>query len=329
MTRVFPVDEVSRVAEIRRAANAMAHQEGLDEILAGNAALIATEVGTNLLKHATGGEIYLSSLSDRTGPGIEILGIDKGPGMTNVAECLADGYSSARTSGTGLGAVSRLSQEFDIYSEKNKGTVLVSQVRKGGGPRTTAGAVLKPFSGEETAGDAWAFSERDGAVAVMVADGLGHGLMAARASNEAVSAFRRASDLSPVSVLQQVHAALRSTRGAAVAVAHLNIAQATLKFAGIGNIAGVIAGADKSQFMVSHSGTAGYNAPRIREFSYSLPEDALIVMHSDGLVTNWNLNDHPGLRRRHPSVIAGVLGRDATRNRDDLCVVVIRSPKGQ
>jgi anti-sigma regulatory factor (Ser/Thr protein kinase) len=324
MSRIIPVDDSSRIAEIRRATLVVAREEGLDERLLGDAALISTEVSTNLLKHARRGEVFLSPLSNRTGPGVEILAIDRGPGIKDLAACLTDGYSSVRTSGTGLGAISRLSHEFDIYSQADKGTVLLSQI--GGMPNslTSIGAVIKPVAGENVSGDAWAFAEHDGIVVLIVADGLGHGIDASRASAEAVSAFRHATDLSPVSVLRQVHNALHSTRGAAVAVAQINTYDRTVRYAGIGNIGGVIAHSDRSQFMVSHNGTAGYQMPHVQEFCYPVAEGAVIIMHSDGLTTNWKLDGYPGLRRSHPSVIAGVLYRDANRGRDDVCVVVTK-----
>lgn len=327
MIRIFPVDDASRVAEVRRAAAALSHDEGLDQTLAANAALVSTEICTNLLKHARHGEVFLSSLSDRTGPGVEILAIDRGPGIPDVTRCLADGYSSTNTSGTGLGAIARLSQEFDIYSQVDKGTVLVAQMQSGSRAKASVGAVVKPISGEEVAGDAWAFYERDGGLSLIVADGLGHGLMAARASAEAISAFRRGSESAPIPVLNRVHAALRGTRGAAVAVAYVDLAQGVVRYAGIGNISGVVVRSGKPLSMVSHNGTAGFHIPRLQEFSYPLPEEGLIIMHSDGLTTNWNLDHYPGLRRRHPSIIAGVLYRDASRNRDDVCVVAARIAK--
>ena len=79
----------------------MANEEGLDETQVSNISLVATEICTNLLKHAQRGEVFLSRLSGRDVPGVEVLAIDRGPGMTDVAQCLVDGYSSANTPGTG------------------------------------------------------------------------------------------------------------------------------------------------------------------------------------------------------------------------------------
>jgi anti-sigma regulatory factor (Ser/Thr protein kinase) len=325
VTRFYPVDEPSRVAEIRRAAVDVASEEGLSETLAGNAALVATEICTNLLKHAGGGEVFLSKLSPRSEPGMEILAVDRGPGMKDVSQCLEDGYSSTHTSGNGLGAIARLSQEFDIYSEQAKGTVLVARVRQRGFGKTFVGAALKPMTGEEVSGDAWAFARFENTTALIVADGLGHGYWAAQASAKAVAAFLDSGDLAPIPVLQRIHASLRRTRGAAVSVAVLDRSSLSLRYSGLGNITGVLVGGEKPLMMVSHSGTAGYGSPRLQEFSYPLAKDGLVVMHSDGLHTNWNLDRYPGLTRRDPSVVAGVLYRDYSRNRDDVCVVVARS----
>ncbi len=324
MTLVIPVDDQSRVGEARRAASELAQQEGLDESLVSNVSLVATEICTNLLKHGKGGEVFLTALSPCAGAGVEILSVDRGPGMADVTQCLADGYSSVNTSGTGLGAIARHSTEFDIYSQQPQGTVLVARLQGSDAVRTSVGTVLKPMSGEQACGDAWGIRERREAMVLLVADGLGHGPLAASASAEAVSAFMSIEDLSPVSVLQQVHAALRGTRGAAVAVAYVGYANSVVRYAGIGNIAGTLIGADKHSQMISHNGTAGFEFPRLQEFSYPFRDEMLIVMHSDGLQSLWNIDAYPGLRRCDPSLIAGILYRDSARSRDDVCVVVAR-----
>jgi hypothetical protein len=73
---------------------------------------------------------------------------------------------------------------------------------------------------------------------------------------------------------------------------------------------------------VSHNGTLGFQFRRLQQFEYAFGTGALLVMHSDGLSARWNLDDHPGLRQRHPAVIAATLHRDHSRGRDDSTVVV-------
>ncbi len=324
MNHVFPVDDPNRVGEVRRAADSMARGEGLDDSKRANLALVVTEVCTNVWKHAGGGEVYLATLSDRLStPGIEIVAVDRGPGMSNVNDCLKDGYSTSNTAGTGLGAISRLAADWDIYSEPGLGTAVMARVTPASSSEMTVGGVVKPLAGEDVSGDGWAARESEGELTVMVADGLGHGIMAARASAEAAAAFRGSSGSKPSALLYDIHRALRGTRGAAVAVMQLTHADRTISFAGLGNIGAVIAAPGKSQSMISHAGTAGYGTPRIQEFSYQVPEAGLVVMHSDGLTTSWTLDSYPGLLRRKPSIIAAILCRDATRGRDDTCVVAV------
>ena len=45
-------------------------------------------------------------------------------------------------------------------------------------------------------------------------------------------------------------------------------------------------------------------------------------MHSDGLSSRWSLASYQDLGTHHPAVIAGVLYRDRSRQRDDATVIV-------
>jgi anti-sigma regulatory factor (Ser/Thr protein kinase) len=105
---IFAVTEASQVAEVRRQVVALASKLGFSETEVGKAAIVATEAATNLAKHAVQGEVVIRLLEDQDRSGIEILALDKGPGMVNVAQSLRDGYSTAGSPGTGMGAMSRL-----------------------------------------------------------------------------------------------------------------------------------------------------------------------------------------------------------------------------
>jgi anti-sigma regulatory factor (Ser/Thr protein kinase) len=322
----LPIDDQSRVAEARRIATKIAREEGLDDSRVSDAGLAATEIATNLWKHAQGGEIQISPIAGQAAPGVDILSIDKGPGIMSLEDCLRDGYSSTGTAGTGLGAVKRASRVFDAYSEMGKGTVIVSRISASEMDRNgmVVGFAGRPVSGEEVSGDSWAMREVGDVSLLIVADGLGHGMSASEASAEAISAFRTTADTDPTALLQRIHRALRGTRGAAVAIARLDRKERCVRYAGIGNISGVVVAPEKTQFMISHNGTAGHEAIRFQEFVYRFPEQSVLIMHSDGLTSRWNLQTYPGLRLRHPSVIGGTLYRDFTRQRDDVCVVVAK-----
>jgi hypothetical protein len=180
--------------------------------------------------------------------------------------------------------------------------------------------------GEEVCGDAFAEDPRADGTSLIVVDGLGHGLSAADAARAAVAAFREAAGRRPAARLERVHQALRSTRGAAVAVADLDLQAQVVRFAGLGNIAGrIVHEAGAVEHMVSQPGTAGHLARSIHEYTYRWPPGAVVVLHSDGVSTRHDLARYPGLTQRHPALIAGVLLRDAGRGRDDATVVVARA----
>jgi anti-sigma regulatory factor (Ser/Thr protein kinase) len=324
LSRFLPIDDASRVAEARRLAQTVARAEGMDQAGIASAELIASEMATNLWKHAKGGELLIERHSAHGSSGIDIISVDKGPGIVSIQQCLQDGYSGSGTSGTGLGAIKRVARVFDAYSEVGKGTVMLARITEHPDQNMTVGAAGRPVAGEDLSGDSCAMRADGDNSLFIVADGLGHGIQAAEASAEAISAFRTTTDTGPALVLHRVHRALRGTRGAAVAIASLDRKKRIVRYAGIGNIAGVVVGSSKSQSMISHNGTAGHEAAHFQEFSYQFPESSLLIMHSDGLSSTWNLKSYPGLQGRHPSVIGGVLYRDAGRVRDDACIVVAR-----
>src|SRR5262245_60096342 len=105
---VFSINEVSEIAHVRREVSAVAKGIGFDEAKIGKVALIVTEACANVVKHAHSGELIVRELNG-DGAGLEVLALDKGPGIPSVADALRDGYSTAGTPGTGLGAVQRLS----------------------------------------------------------------------------------------------------------------------------------------------------------------------------------------------------------------------------
>lgn len=325
---LVPVTEPSQVGEARRAAAGLVRRLGFGETEAGKVGVVVTEAANNLVKHAGGGEIVLRELVERPEGGIEVLSIDKGPGMVDPAKCLRDGYSSAGTPGTGLGAISRFSLDFDLFSFPGGGTVLVSQVsaqQLHEPPRFDfkLGAVCLPMPAQDRCGDAWDVQRVKGGVRVVAADGLGHGPQAEAASQMAVRICRENRERPPADCLREAHAALRATRGAAVAIAEVDFQNKMVRFAGAGNISASIQGYGPVQNLVSHNGTVGLEMRNVQEFTYGWDSRSVLILHSDGLNTRWTLEQYPGLITRHPAIIAGTLYRDFRRGRDDVLVVAV------
>lgn len=321
----LPVSDASIVGEARRSADALAEQLALDQAARSNVAVVVMEAVKNLLKHAGQGELVLQ----RSASGdLDVLALDKGPGMADPDRCMQDGFSTAGTAGIGLGAMSRMSSRFDLFSAPGKGTATFcrfSATARHSDSRSDIGVVSVPKRGERVCGDGWAIvSERERTM-VIVVDGLGHGPVAADAAREAERVFHENVKLSPEQILPVMHDALRKTRGAAVTVAELDHARRSIRYAGVGNISGVVVGPDGGQkSMVSHNGTVGFEMRRVQSFEYPWPLNSNVIIYSDGLTSQLRLDQYNGLLNRHPTLVAGVIYRDCSRQRDDATVVVLR-----
>jgi anti-sigma regulatory factor (Ser/Thr protein kinase) len=328
----LPIVEVTQVGEARRIAVNLAQTLAFSEAEIGKVAIIIAEIAKNFLKHAQAGELHLRALKYENKNGIEILGLDRGPGMADVRKCLEDGFSTVGTSGTGLGAIARLSDLFDIHSIPKLGTAILSQIWSGQDKDFLSiatkpleiGVIQLPKPGEKISGDGWAIESQLNRHLILVADGLGSGISAAEASQTAIQTLRENAKLNPKAILELAHKALRKTRGAAVAIAEIDAERDTICFAGIGNITGTIVTNSQRRSLIANNGTIGYQVRKIEEFVYPWSSRSLLIMHSDGLGTQWTLDRYPGLISRHPSLIAGVLSRDYRRARDDVTVLVVR-----
>lgn len=321
---LIEVTEASAAGEIRREVSILARQLGLDEDAVGRLSLVATELSTNLIKHASGGFVLLGSESVAV-DAVELLALDSGPGIGDVAQALRDGHSTTATSGTGLGAISRMADFFDLYSARSQGTAVLARVGMRNPGAAHVSAVSVAVRGEMVNGDGWEQSEEDGIATMMLVDGLGHGAPAHEAAAAASRAFHTAKG-SPADKLRTIHDALRHTRGAAVAIAELHNGNGTMRFAGVGNISATTIDPSARRSAVSVYGIVGHEVRGFREFSYPWSRESCLIMHSDGITTRWDLDRYPGLLSHDPALVAGVLWKDHRRHNDDSTVLVARTP---
>ena len=318
---VVAVHNATHVAEARRAALELAHRSHMIPDDCGKVALVVTELATNLIRHAQDGSLVLRQVP---GPALEVISLDRGPGIQDPERCFQDGYSTGRTPGNGLGAVRRLSSAQEIYSVPGQGTVLLARVGQTTAP-ANYGAISVPYPGQLACGDAWSVHQYPDCVVIAMADGLGHGEEAARASTMALAFARQHPDADPEQLLHRMNPVLRGSRGAAVVSCRFRLQANLLDYAGAGNIAASLNfRGQRQRNLVSMNGTVGGNIPKIQGFRYSWQAGTVFVLHTDGLSANWSLDRYPGIFLAHPTLIAGVLFRDHRRLRDDATVLVLR-----
>jgi hypothetical protein len=226
--------------------------------------------------------------------------------------------------------VRRASSEFDAHSVLEQGSLFLARVfasktsTAASGRDLVWGALSEAMQGELACGDAFATVVRGDEMLFLVADGLGHGPLAAEPAGRATQVLRTAETSSPARILELAHEQLRGSRGAAVGAGCIALATGALRYAGIGNISVRIVAGQQSRSLVSMNGTVGVQMPKPREFDYVLPPNGLLIAHSDGLTSRWDLAKDLRLAGRDPTLIATALFRDHARGNDDVTVLVGR-----
>lgn len=329
---VVAVTDPSGVSVARRMGTQCAEALRMSENAVGRAALVTTELATNLLKHADGG-VILFTASEETRKGVSIVSLDKGGGIHSVPAAMEDGYSTAGSPGTGLGAVGRAASLVDFFSAPGQGTAILCRVEEqdhSGPPmqprpgRVEVGGICVAKPGEDEPGDAWTAISTPDSTTIVVADGLGHGEAAATASLAAIRVLRERSGEELEMLMKDMHAALRPTRGAAVSIARIHPAAGRIEYTGVGNISAAVVGGEGVRRAVTHNGIVGHEMRKVQMFPFPWNDRSMLILHSDGISSSWNLSSYPGLQDRHPDLVAAVLYRDFCRGTDDATVVVAR-----
>lgn len=329
---IVPITDSSGVGGARQAAQSCADLAGLSTTAAGKLTLVVTELSTNIVKHALEGMILLGT--DVTRPQrVVAIALDSASGIASVPTAMRDGYSTAGSPGTGLGAIERASSLFDLYTTPGRGTAIVCYVEDEvpaaatlpvPPKRMSVAGICVPVRYETVSGDAWAGWATNDTFTLFVADGLGHGSAASTASTAAVRAFLERPEGSLDQILQNAHGPLRSGRGAAVGVTRVYTADGRAEFSGVGNIGAAIVTDHVTRRLVSLNGIVGHEMRKVQTFAYPWTPESILIMQSDGVSLNWNLANYPGLLQHDVVMIAAVLFRDGRRTSDDATFVVAK-----
>lgn len=186
------------------------------------------------------------------------------------------------------------------------------------------GGAIRPIAGERVSGDGYVVIERDWGVLVSLADGLGHGAGAARAT-DAFAAFVRAhADLSLGELVDRCHRALIGTRGVVASFLKLRTSPMEAEFIGVGNIVTrLLRGrAAAHGHFVSRPGVLGGSFRRAQiERAAFVPGDTFIA-HSDGISSRF---DAAPFSRMTAQAMADAILEKHGKNHDDASCVVIRA----
>jgi anti-sigma regulatory factor (Ser/Thr protein kinase) len=328
----FAADDRSYFSLIKKEIHRAAAQAGINDSRINELDLIVAEMTSNLFKYSEGGELLMGVFANGGSPYIELISIDNGPGMINPARMMQDGVSTSNTMGHGLGSMKRLSDTFDLYSMTGWGTIVLSRVYNSPPAKTRPAdrisvypiVVSKP--GETCSGDGFVYKKTDKYFKVMLADGLGHGVEANKATNEAAAAFKVFPDFSPTETLRFIHSSIKKTRGAVINVLGYEFDKNTWTSAGVGNIAVRFFAPTDFKNQMSYNGIVGHNVPgSMNDQHYAASEFNHVMLCSDGIKTRIDFGKYPQIYKHDPSVLAASVYKDHARRSDDMSVVIIKA----
>lgn len=327
----YRADDRSFFSLIKKDIHQLVSAAGFDTVRIGKIDIIVAEITSNLSKYANGGKLLAGIGSDAYGEYFDVIGVDEGPGIPDLSRVLSDGYSSTGSLGHGLGSIRRLSDQFDLYSMKDWGTILLSRVYKHDLPRKRTKmpdcqGLNVPKTGESVSGDGFYSRDSPDTWSILVADGLGHGAAAHAAVELAGEAFGECPDESPTETIRFIHERIRKTRGIVGVVIALDKKARRWSIAGVGNISIRWLGHNNGRTYVSYNGIIGFNIPgSLNDQDLSQEEMHQFIACSDGVRSRWDPARFPGIGSHHGMIIASAIFKEFARGTDDTSIIVCKS----
>ncbi|WP_018946310.1 SpoIIE family protein phosphatase [Thioalkalivibrio sp. AKL17] len=312
----------------------VARRLGFGEIKRERMLLVCQELVTNQMKYARGTGLVQIWEQRSPEPALDLFAMDFGPGIADLNQALADGHTTSGTLGKGLGTVRRLADDSDFYSVPAtqaagtpwQGTAAWARFRPGDNgqdePGPAFGRYLRALHDAPHNGDCADLAVDRHGLRWVHMDGLGHGVEAATA----VAGRCRPGEPgdSPAEVLHRLSRDLSGSRGAVGIVGEVAAAQRSVRVCGVGDMNAWVVSEGERRGLEMAPGILGHDHRSCEELRLDLPPHALVITASDGIRRNWSLASFPGLWRRHPQLLALVLGQVLGRSNDDKSLLVIR-----
>lgn len=317
----------SYFAILKKEVHALAVSGGMEAKRVAEIDIVVAEMVSNLSKHAGGGEVLVKLVEEKGIQGIELIAVDSGPGINDLKGMMQDGMSTKNTLGQGLGAIKRLSNHYQVYTQKGWGTLLLSRIFNEALPQARkretieVRSLLLPKPGEVECGDGFYVKQTKEHLKLFLGDGLGHGKEAALAVKKAIEAFKTCPEDSPVENLRFINQSVKKTRGLVATIAIFNLKERTWKLCGVGNIATKIHSATTYKAHNPYNGIVGMNMPNtMKDQEIDYEPNQCMVLCSDGVKSKWDIMKFPGILRHDLSLLNAALFKDFSRNTDDLSI---------
>jgi anti-sigma regulatory factor (Ser/Thr protein kinase) len=294
--------------------------------------IAVAELTSNIIKHAGAGELLYRITSIKQIRLFEIISIDDGPGIKDISNSMRDGVTTTKTLGNGLGALKRISDTFHIYSIENWGTICYSAiyserlVQKPNGSEIRFSALNVSKPGQTVSGDGFEVVYNQHETKIIMGDGLGHGILAHEAIQDALLSFKICPENDPAKILKFLHDPAKKTRGLVATAVTVDHRSKKWKICGIGNISTRLFEGRETKNYISYNGIIGLNMPNtLKNHEAELTTHQCLIMSTDGIKTRWEISQFPSIMRYDPFMLAAVLYKECGRKNDDMSILIART----
>lgn len=125
--KIIPIRSEADILAARQQGRELAKELGFSSVDLTFLATAISELARNIVAYAGDGRIVLDTVHTGSRRGIAVAACDEGPGISDVALAMQDGYSTGQGLGLGLPGTKRLMDEFEISSEVGKGTTVTTR----------------------------------------------------------------------------------------------------------------------------------------------------------------------------------------------------------
>jgi anti-sigma regulatory factor (Ser/Thr protein kinase) len=325
----YSIEDRSYVSFVKREIHNLVKAE-FSEKRTGEIDIVVSELASNIVKHARTGELLYRLSKENDEPLFEILSVDNGPGIEDVAHSMKDGVSTTNTLGQGMGSILRLSNFSQTYSIEDWGTIVYSRIyndieKKLPREKITIRCLNVAKPGETVSGDSCAYRSDGNTIFLFTGDGLGHGPHAKEAADVAVRSFMQSRELQPSGIIKEMNLNVKKTRGLVGTVAVLDQNNRQWQLCGVGNINSRICQGLEYKNYVCNNGIIGLNIPsRLENTEIQVEKYQQLIMASDGIRTRWDLLKYPAILKYDPMILAAAIYKDHGRRNDDMTVFILR-----
>jgi negative regulator of sigma-B (phosphoserine phosphatase) len=184
-------------------------------------------------------------------------------------------------------------------------------------------SAIRPCQGERVSGDAVIFCPLEQGLLVAIVDVLGHGQEAHDLTHVIDTYLARFASADVAGLMVNLHQHLRGTRGAAVGLCAIDVANGRMDYAGIGNTAIRRFGRAETR-LVSQDGVLGQNMRTPRLQTLQLESNDLLVLYTDGVSDRFTSQDYPGVFRHATQEVTSNIVQRFGKDHDDAACIAVR-----